>query len=141
MSKQESASRGTAVGLGVLVVTLLLGSYGAYKLGNSMSGIDTNAVVAEADSGAATTGSVNGSELYAGNCAGCHGGKAEGGMGPALAATKEWTAPQFKDAVLHGKSPHGELKSMMPHFGDSGFGGEPATDAQVEAIHNFVKSL
>lgn len=141
MSKEESISRGTVVGLSALTLLLGLGSYGAYRLGHSMSGVSDQAVAAAADTGKADTASVNGSDLFASNCASCHGGKAEGGMGPALAVTKGWTEPQFKDAVLHGKAPQGELKSMMPHFGDVGFGGEPATDAQVEAIHNYIKSL
>ncbi len=141
MSKKDSKGGNMVTGLGVLVLLLGVGSYGAYQLGHSLSGIDTQAVAVAADSGKASTASVNGSEIFAVNCAGCHGAKAEGGAGPALAITKSWTEAQFKDAVLHGKAPQGELKSMMPRFGDSGFSGEPATDAQVEALHNYIKSL
>lgn len=84
----------------------------------------------------------NGPELYAGNCAGCHGAQAEGGVGPGLSAAASWTLAEFTEATLHGKTPDGrELAPIMPHFADTGFSGEAATDQQLEAIHTYLGTL
>ena len=87
-------------------------SVGAYVVGQNLSGVSGEAL-ASAAPGQAAQVSVNGSELFALNCAGCHGAKAE------------------------GRTP----SPVMPHFADLNLNGEPLTDAQIEAIHNFIKSL
>lgn len=85
---------------------------------------------------------VNGQALYATNCAGCHGGQAQGGVGPALAASGAWPEADFREAVLRGHAPGGrELAPVMPRFGDTGLDGAPATNEQVDAIHAYVKGL
>ncbi|MDV6374516.1 c-type cytochrome [Deinococcus sp. ZS9-10] len=85
---------------------------------------------------------VNGQSLYVSNCVGCHGAEAVGGIGPTLLDTAAWSAADFNGAVLHGQAPGGRtLAPVMPRFAESGFGGETATDEQVEAIHSYVKSL
>lgn len=116
-------------------------SLGAYTVGQRMSGVSGEAVAGGAAGGQATQVSVNGSELFALSCSGCHGAKAEGGVGPNLAVTRSWALPVFSEAVLHGQAEGRSLSSIMPHFADTGLGGEPATPAQIEAIHNFIKSL
>lgn len=84
----------------------------------------------------------NGPELFAGNCAGCHGANAEGGVGPSLKTAGTWSLAEFTEATLHGKTPDGRtLAPVMPHFADTGFNGAPATDQQLEAIHNFLAGL
>ena len=115
-------------------------SLGAYTVGQRMSGVSGEALASAAE-GSATLVSVNGSELFALSCAGCHGAKAEGGVGPALAVTKGWELPVFSEAVLHGKAEGRALSPLMPHFADTGLNGEPPTPAQIEALHNFIKSL
>ncbi|GAA3994939.1 hypothetical protein GCM10022631_01300 [Deinococcus rubellus] len=116
-------------------------SLGAYTVGQRMSGVSGEALAGGAAEGQATQVSVNGGELFALSCAGCHGAKAEGGVGPNLAVTKSWALPVFSEAVLHGQAEGRTLSSIMPHFADTGLSGEPATPAQIEAIHNFIKSL
>ncbi|MFC6661939.1 c-type cytochrome [Deinococcus multiflagellatus] len=91
---------------------------------------------------AAATTTPDGQALYAGNCAGCHGAQAEGGVGPGLADTKAWTAADFREAVLNGQHPSGRtLGTVMPRFAQTGLDGAPATDAQIAAIQAYVKTL
>lgn len=139
MSEQPVRVSSVVWALVGLVATVGL-SLGAYSVGQRMSGVSGEAV-AGAAGGQAVMVSVNGGELFALNCAGCHGGKAEGGVGPALGVTKSWTQPVFSEAVLHGQAEGRTLSSLMPHFAETGFSGEPATPAQLEAVHNFIKSL
>ena len=129
--------------LGGLVAAVGI-SLGAYTVGQRMSGVSGEALASAAEGSATPVGvtvSVNGSELFALSCAGCHGAKAEGGVGPALAVTKGWEPPVFSEAVLHGKAGGRALSPLMPHFADTGLNGEPPTPAQIEALHNFIKSL
>lgn len=84
----------------------------------------------------------DGRALFAGNCAGCHGAQAEGAVGPNLHHAGAWTLAEFTEATLHGVTPDGRtLSPVMPHFADAGFDGAPATDEQLEAIHNYLASL
>ncbi|AIZ44401.1 cytochrome c, class I [Deinococcus radiopugnans] len=122
----------------VFVVLAAVIAYTSYYTGIGMSGGagagDMTAAAAQAP--------VNGESLYASNCAGCHGAGAVGGIGPALLETAAWSPAEFGQAVLHGQAPGGRtLAPVMPRFAESGFGGETATDEQVEAIHAYVKSL
>ena len=84
----------------------------------------------------------NGESIYAGNCAGCHGGSGEGVVGPNLQTAAGWNLAEFSEATLHGVRPDGtELASAMPRFADTGLSGETATDEQMEALHNYIQSL
>lgn len=140
MSDERGFSRGELVGAGVFSVLALLIGLGAYQIGfHRISGVQRGA-------GAEMTASqgpapVNGQTLYVGNCAGCHGATAGGAVGPALAPAAAWDAAQFKEAVLHGKAPEKELAVTMPRFATTGLDGAPATDEQLNAIHDYLKSL
>ncbi|EYB69406.1 cytochrome c, class I [Deinococcus phoenicis] len=109
----------------------------SYRAGIGMSGGAGGAEMAAPVAAAP----VNGQALYASNCAGCHGGQAQGGVGPALGVTKSWADAAFKEAVLHGKAEGRELAPVMPRFADTGLDGAPATDEQVTAIHAYLKGL
>jgi mono/diheme cytochrome c family protein len=53
-----------------------------------------------------------GREVFAGNCAACHGGRGEGGTGPALAGESAYTDPEaVVDQIRDGGG-------GMPAFGD-----------------------
>ncbi|AWN24309.1 cytochrome c, class I [Deinococcus irradiatisoli] len=122
----------------VMVVLVTAVGISSYRTGLNLSGGQGAAGMAAA-SGPAP---VNGQALYAGNCAGCHGAGATGGIGPALKVTSGWTTPQFASAVLHGNIPEGRtLSPVMPRFAEAGFDGQPPTDEQLSAVHDYLKSL
>ncbi|MEF2277129.1 cytochrome c [Deinococcus sp. YIM 134068] len=110
----------------------------SYRAGLGIAGAHAGAVVAAAT----TPAPPNGGTLYAGNCAGCHGAQAQGGVGPGLAETKGWTLAAFGQAVLHGEAPEGRtLASVMPRFADTGLDGAPPTDEQIKVLHEYIKGL
>lgn len=130
------SAREIASVLGVLVVGLALG-VGAYRAGGRLAGTGGGAVVRTAPASAAPDGVA----LYAASCAGCHGQQAQGGVGPALHAAAAWNSAQFAQAVLNGQAPQRPLGAVMPRFASTGMDGQPPTDAQVAAIHTFLKTL
>ncbi|MFC6663502.1 c-type cytochrome [Deinococcus multiflagellatus] len=80
--------------------------------------------------------------MYAGNCAGCHGAQAEGGVGPGLAEVKTWSEGAFREAVLNGKHPSGRtLGTVMPRFAQTGLDGAPATPEQMTALLAYLQGL
>ncbi|CAM4084594.1 c-type cytochrome [Deinococcus marmoris] len=122
----------------VFVVLAGVIAFTSYFAGMGMSG----GAGAGEMTAAVASAPVNGESLYASSCVGCHGAGAVGGIGPALLQSAAWSAADFNGAVLNGKAPGGRvLAPVMPRFAESGFGGETATDEQVEAIHAYVKSL
>ena len=141
MSSEErgfSTREMTALGIFALLGTLI--GIGAYQIGfHRISGVQHGTGAAmSASQGPAP---VNGQALFAGNCAGCHGATAGGAIGPALIPSAAWSAEQFKEAVLHGKSPTKELAPTMPRFATTGIDGAAATDEQINAIHEYIGSL
>ena len=139
-SDERGFSRREVTALGVFTVLATLIGIGAYQIGfHRISGVQQGAGAAmSASQGPAP---VNGQALYAGSCAGCHGGTAGGGLGPALTVTADWSADQFKEAVLHGKIPGRDLAPTMPRFATTGIDGAAPTDEQVNAIHEYISSL
>jgi mono/diheme cytochrome c family protein len=81
-----------------------------------------------------------GAELFAGNCAGCHGANAQGNIGPSLVMAdgpKAWTLAQFTTVLREGKLPEGrELNATMPRFSDA-----QLTDSDIGNIFAYVKGL
>lgn len=140
-SEDRSFTNREMVGFGVFVVLGTLIGIGAYQIGyHRISGVSGGG----AEMSANTTNSaksINGQALYASNCTGCHGAKAEGAVGPALATAAGWSAAEFKKAVMEGIAPTKTLSPVMPHFGTTGLDGAPATDEQVNAIHEYLASL
>lgn len=119
------------------IVSALIG-IGAYQIGyHNLSGV-THGGGAEMTAAPKET-PINGQSLYLGSCAACHGSKAEGAVGPGLAASLAWTSEQFNEAVLHGKAPTRELSAVMPRFASAGIDGLPATAEQINAIHEYLK--
>ncbi|GGR88344.1 c-type cytochrome [Deinococcus sedimenti] len=123
--------------VGLLVLGAALG-VGSYQAGQRLAGTGGGAVV----TAASTSDTPDGRVLYAGNCAGCHGANAEGAVGPALKGTLGWSATDFRRAVLDGRTPDGRtLGVVMPRFAATGLDGAPPTDAQLEAIRAYLKTL
>ncbi|MDV6375151.1 c-type cytochrome [Deinococcus arenicola] len=81
-----------------------------------------------------------GQELYAGNCAGCHGADGGGGIGANLKLAngpKSWTEAQFHTVLREGKLPDGkELNATMPRFADT-----QITDSDIANIFAYVKTF
>ena len=80
-----------------------------------------------------------GQTLFAGNCAGCHGAQAGGGIGPNLTPAdgpKAWTDAQFLTTLREGRTPERELAPTMPRFSS-----EQLSDTDVANIHAWIKSL
>lgn len=133
MSGKGFSGREVAVALTLVAVATGIG-VGSYRTGLGMAGPQGAQM-----SPALAAAPVNGSQLYAASCGGCHGAQAQGGIGPALTASGTWSDTAFAAAVLHGKSPEGrELSVVMPRFAQTGLNGEPVTDEQLQAIRAFV---
>ncbi|MDV6372998.1 c-type cytochrome [Deinococcus arenicola] len=81
-----------------------------------------------------------GTEIFAGNCAGCHGAQGAGGIGPSLVTDegpKGWTLAQFTTVLREGKLPEGrELSAVMPRFTDA-----QLSDTQVADVLAHIKTL
>lgn len=77
-----------------------------------------------------------GHELYAENCAACHGENGEGGIGPAL-NSKE-LLKETTDEVLFNLTRIGIPGTTMPAWGQS-FGG-PFTDEQITQMVAFIRA-
>lgn len=80
-----------------------------------------------------------GKEVYASNCAGCHGTEAKGGVGPDLTAANgptAWDDATFTTAIREGKTPEKTLAAMMPHFAEAQVSAEQAND-----LHAYLQSL
>lgn len=96
----------------------------------------------ESNGGTAAQASGNvdsGKEVYvSNNCAGCHGGNAEGGFGPKLAGVVgKWTVEGFRNTLREGKTPEGKtLQSAMPHFAAN-----QISDEKVADLHAFLSTL
>jgi mono/diheme cytochrome c family protein len=78
-----------------------------------------------------TTAAANGAQLYKSNCAGCHGGNGDGGVGPQLSDGRVTSA--FGDAA-----------SEIP-FVRRGASGMPAfdgqmSDAELQAVVDFTRT-
>lgn len=134
----ESYSKRELTAIGAFTVASVLIGVGAYQLGFNLSG--GRSVGAEMVAASAPA-PVSGQSLYASNCAGCHGGKGEGGVGPALASSAGWPLADFSNSVLNGQNPDRELSPVMPRFAVTGLDGETATDEQVKAIHDYLGTL
>lgn len=137
VSEKSFSSREITAAVTFAVLGVALG-FGAYQAGTRLAGTGSGAVVAATPASATPDGQA----LFAGNCAGCHGAQAEGGVGPALSTAAGWAKADFKQAVLNGVAPGGRaLAPVMPHFAQTGLDGAPATDAQLEAIHMFIQGV
>ena len=135
---EKSFSRREIIAVVTFFVLAVALGFGAYQTGIRMAGTGSGAVVAATPASATPDGQA----LFVGNCAGCHGAQAEGGVGPALGEAAAWSAPEFAQAVLNGVGPGGRaLAPVMPHFAQTGLDGAPATDAQVEAIRTFIQGV
>lgn len=90
-----------------------------------------------ADEAAERTAAVAaGHELFAENCAACHGDGGEGGLGPAL--NLQELLATTADEALFSLTRTGIPGTIMPAWGQS-FGG-PLTDAQIGQIVAFIRS-
>lgn len=99
--------------LAVLSSVVILGLIWAYfAFGpTSKAIVEANAAVAE-ESSAGAGDAAHGEKLFAEQCASCHGAKAEGGFGPALAGSALLDNPeQFDKITLEGRG-------NMPPFGN-----------------------
>ena len=77
-----------------------------------------------------------GQELYADNCATCHGTNGEGGIGPALNSRDLLTSTM--DETLAGLTRFGVPSSIMPAWGQA-FGG-PFTDEDINQLVAYVRA-
>ncbi len=116
-------------------------------LSNSRLGADltTAVTITPAPKGVAAAGAA----LYAGNCAACHGSKAQGGLGPDLTYTDQgiggWAIWQFNRAVRVGVDDEAAaIGRVMPRWQETGFAGQagkPPTPQQITDIFAFLKTL
>ena len=87
-----------------------------------------------------------GKSIYTTNCAGCHGAKAQGGIGPKLAGdAANWSFALFRRAMLKYVDDHGQpLHPPMPNWGKIGFKGDkgkPPTDAEIRNLQAYLKTF
>ena len=87
----------------------------------------------------------HGMTIYSTNCAGCHGAKAQGGVGPSLHEAAGWTPALFQRALLKYVDDKGvPLKAPMPNWGKVGFAGDKGkapTVAEINDLQAYLKTL
>lgn len=88
---------------------------------------------------------VAGKGIYAANCAGCHGARAQGGVGPELKEAAGWSAALFSRSILRNVDDVGRvLKAPMPNWGKVGFKGDhgrPPTAAEIRNLQAYLRTL
>jgi mono/diheme cytochrome c family protein len=86
----------------------------------------------------------SGKGIYTANCAGCHGAKAQGSVGPNLHEAAGWTAALFNRALLQSKDDKGvALKPPMPNW-SKGFAphvGRAPTKDEMASIQRYIRTL
>ena len=106
----------------------------ALLTGTSLTGLSLAAV--NVKSGGAT---------YTANCAGCHGAKGQGNVGPNLHEAAGWTAKQFQGAMLRYVDDKGvKLRPTMPNWGKIGFMGDKGkapTATEIANLQAYLKTL
>jgi len=87
----------------------------------------------------------SGAAIYTANCAGCHGAKAQGNVGPSLHEAAGWSAPIFARSMLKHVDDQGvALKAPMPNWGKIGFKGDKGkapTAAEIANLQGYLKTL
>lgn len=108
------------------------GATGQTNADKAAAGADTNAAAATGDAAA-------GQQVFTGNCAGCHGQEASGGIGPALKGELnpgKWTVEQFTTTLREGRAPNKTLGAVMPRFTAA-----QVSDQDIANLHAYFKSL
>ena len=127
MRSRENNTLFVAAGLGLTLAILV--TFQVYILREPMR----IRLVQAADKQAAEEA---GQELYADNCATCHGTNGEGGIGPALNSRDLLTATM--DETLVGLTRFGVPSSIMPAWGQAS--GGPFTDEQLNQLVAFIRA-
>jgi mono/diheme cytochrome c family protein len=87
----------------------------------------------------------SGAATYAANCAGCHGAKAQGNIGPSLHEAAHWSGAIFARAMLKNVDDNGRaLKPPMPNWGKMGFMGDKGkapTATEIANLQGYLKTL
>ncbi|MBM3724435.1 MAG: cytochrome c [Acidobacteria bacterium] len=81
---------------------------------------------------------MTGEPLYAASCAGCHGGKGQGGKGPALANRVLLEAAS--DGFLRDTIAKGRPGSVMPAFSEPSTVHRTLTPSDIESIVAYLRS-
>lgn len=115
--------------LGVVVFLLLVASFPLYK---AVEGPRRKHALTARETALVTTGH----QLWALDCASCHGDRGQGGVGPALRSQQFLTS--ITDDQMHRIVAAGITGSAMPAWWDE-FGG-PMTDDQIAAVVAYVLS-
>ncbi|WP_293912071.1 cytochrome c [Deinococcus sp.] len=88
----------------------------------------------------------HGKAIYQTNCAGCHGAKAQGNIGPTLVGeVAGWAPALFQRALLKSLDDKGAmLKAPMPQWGKIGFKGDKGkapTTAELQDLQAYLKTF
>jgi len=87
----------------------------------------------------------SGAATYTANCAGCHGAKGQGNIGPNLHEAAGWSSVLFARAMLKDVDDKGvALKPPMPNWGKIGFRGDKGkapTTAEIANLQGYLKTL
>jgi mono/diheme cytochrome c family protein len=100
----------------------------ASYLGSTSGAAAAPTATAPATSGGA--GGDNGAQLYAANCASCHGAQGQGGFGPSL--HDERTRRDLDAAVAWIKNPAPPMPKLFP---------SPLSDRDVQDVATFIEKL
>lgn len=91
--------------------------------------VAVGAVLAGCGSGGSSQPSASGAELFASNCARCHGAEGQGGVGPSLAGIAR-TFPEVDGQIAFVSNGGGG----MPRFGDL------LSDADIRAVVEYTRA-
>ena len=109
--------------LGIMLVLAVAVSFGACGDGDST----TTSAGSPSTTAASGSETVDGSEVFATTCAGCHGADGTGGRGPDLTVRSSLTKDRIVDQVTNGGS-------SMPSYG------ERLNSDEISAVADFVLS-
>lgn len=90
------------------------------------------------DSWKAAATAAEGEPLYAASCSGCHGGRGQGGKGPALA--NQAFLEVASDGYLRETIARGRPGSVMPAFGEPSTVHRTHTAGEIESIVSYIRS-
>ena len=106
-----------------ITVAALAACGGSSTTGTPASGATSPAATATTGGATGSPVAVDGAEVFAQNCAGCHGSAGAGGRGPDITGKTDTTA--VEDQVRNGGT-------SMPAFGDT------LSDEQIAAVAEYV---
>jgi mono/diheme cytochrome c family protein len=123
-------SRDSVSDADIAAIGMYLGSVGSANTERASSSSSAAAPSASASAPSGGAGADHGAQLYAANCASCHGAQGQGGFGPSL--HNEHSRKDLGAAAAWIKNPAPPMPKLYP---------SPLSDRDVEDVAAFIEKL